>query len=1014
MAGYDGSIRIDTQINTRGFDKGARGLLSGVEKLGNSIRGLIGSLGFALGVAGLVSLGKQAIDTSSDIEEVQNVVDTAFGKMSFKMEEFAQNSVKQFGISKLSAKQLGSTFMSMGASMVDNMENASNMAIALTARSADMASFFNKSANETATALKSIYTGETETLKEYGVVMTEVNLQEFALQQGINKKISAMTQAEKVQLRYNYVMEQTSLAEGDFARTSDSWANQTRILSEQFKELLSVLGSGLITTLTPIVKLFNTILGQLIAMAKQIGGIVSKLFGISVPIASAAKGTADIASGMSGAADDMNSASNSANNLKKGVEKAGKAAKKSLAAFDKLNILTKETSSKKDNGGSGISGITNMPEVEMNTDKAESGLDAIVDKIQPIINKLKELAGISFQGFLKGLGDWKTRLDSIKKSVSSIGKSLLEIFTDPKVVSAANTYVKSVARILGTLVGSVASIGLTIATNLVGGIEKYLKQNKNRIKKYLISMFKIQTEINNLFSSLFESIAFIFEAFAGEQGQQFTANVISIFTSAFGGVTTLVSKIFRDIAGIIIKPFTENKEKFRTALQGFLGVLSEVTGTIKQSIQDTFDKFNNVYDKHFKPLFDSIASGLSSITGKILDFWTMQVQPLLKKMAKDFDSLWKNHIQPLLNKVANFLGKVADLIKVLWKKWIQPLIEWIIKNVWPKISPIIKNIWNGVKTVVGNIADALGGIIDVLGGVIDFLTGVFSGDWKKAWSGIKTVFSGIWTAIKSIVKAAINVVKTVISTALLKIKTAWEVGWSAIKTIASNVWSAIKGVFSGIGGWFKSKFDGAVKNIKSAFSGVAGFFGNVWKNIKGVFGNIADWFRNKFSKAWEAVKKVFSTGGKVFSGIKDGILSGLKTVINALIGGINKVIKIPFDGINTALKKIKNISILGKKPFDFIPEINVPQIPKLADGAVIRGGDPFMAVLGDQPRGQTNIEAPLATIEKAVSNALKKNGGMGGGNITLQAVLDGKIIYEETVKQNDIEFGRTGINRLAY
>jgi len=328
MAQYDGSIRINTAIDQRGFERGSRGLIQGMTRLGNSLRGMVSSLGFGLGIAGLVALGKQAIDTASDIQEVQNVVDTAFGSMSYKMEEFASTSVKQFGISQLSAKQLGSTFMSMGASMLDSAENASNMAINLTARAADMSSFYNKSIEETSTALKSIYTGETESLKEYGVVMTQVNLEEFARQQGINKSIQAMTQSEKVMLNYQYVMQQTSLAAGDFAKTSDSWANQTRILSEQFKELASVIGGGLIAALTPVVKFLNTILTMAIAVAKQIGALLGKLFGISMPIASAAKGASDIATGISNVADNADSAAGSAGNLKKGLDSAGKAAKK--------------------------------------------------------------------------------------------------------------------------------------------------------------------------------------------------------------------------------------------------------------------------------------------------------------------------------------------------------------------------------------------------------------------------------------------------------------------------------------------------------------------------------------------------------------------------------------------------------------------------------------------------------------------------------------------------------------
>lgn len=234
---------------------------------------------------------------------------------------------------------------------------------------------------------------------------------------------------------------------------------------------------------------------------------------------------------------------------------------------------------------------------------------------------------------------------------------------------------------------------------------------------------------------------------------------------------------------------------------------------------------------------------------------------------------------------------------------------------------------------------------------------------------------------------------------------------------AKNIWSFIKSPFLKAGKWFGDKFDGAYQKITGAFSGVSTFFTGVWSNIKGAFGNIVSWFRNKFSTAWEAVKKVFSTGGKVFTGIKDGILSGLKAVINGLISGINKVIKIPFDGINTALNKLKSISIVGQKPFGFLPTISVPQIPELANGAVIRGGDPFMAVLGDQPKGQTNIEAPLDTIRRANKDAvlevLSELGVTAGssrnyGNEKFVFQVDGKTFFEITRGEAQQYFRRTG------
>ena len=156
---------------------------------------------------------------------------------------------------------------------------------------------------------------------------------------------------------------------------------------------------------------------------------------------------------------------------------------------------------------------------------------------------------------------------------------------------------------------------------------------------------------------------------------------------------------------------------------------------------------------------------------------------------------------------------------------------------------------------------------------------------------------------------------------------------------------------------------------------------------------------------WQKVKDVFSTGGKVFTGIKDGILKGLKAVINALIKGINTVIKVPFDGINFALKKIKSIKILGKKPFDFISTIDIPQIPKLATGAVIPPNKEFLAMLGDQKSG-TNIEAPLDTITQAFRDVMSSYSGGQQGDIVIQ--IDGREVFRAVRSQANEFFNRTG------
>lgn len=435
------------------------------------------------------------------------------------------------------------------------------------------------------------------------------------------------------------------------------------------------------------------------------------------------------------------------------IKDQNKAQNKQLSNLDSLNNLTS------DMGAGADGGVGTMFEEAPIDSKILDFLQNIKDLLRPAIDYAQKLKDIFSQGFFDGLGDWDYRWKSIKDSIQSIKESLKDIFTDSGVLSAADKWAQSVAYMLGSLAGSMASIGLTIATNLIGGLSKYLSQNKERIKGYLISMFDIWTDVNYMFADLFQSIAYVFEAFASEQGQQLTANIIGIFTNAFMGITELASKLFRDIASIIIQPFVDNKEAFRIALEGFLGVLAEVTGTIKQGIDDTFDKLNEVYDEHFKPFFDSIANGLSDTVGKFLEFWNGSVHPILDDWAKSFDTLWKEHIQPMLNNFIELFGDAADFLKAIWENILKPWIDWIIKNILPVILPVIDTIVEQVFVLLGVISDVVKGIISVIRGIIQFLTGVFTGDWKKAWEGVTKIFDGIAQQIEGIINGMLGIIR---------------------------------------------------------------------------------------------------------------------------------------------------------------------------------------------------------------------------------------------------------------
>ena len=258
------------------FENLKTSILGAKDKLSEFTKAAIAA-GAALAVNKLKDIGSAAIETASDLREVQNVVDTSFGDLAYMMEDLADKAIETYGISKLTAKETGSTFMAMAKGMEIAPKTAADMSIALTELSADMASFYNVEQQVASTALNSVFTGETETLKKFGVVMTEANLNAFALEQGIEKTVKQMSQAEKVQLRYNYVMNQTSLAQGDFAKTSGEWANRSRVLQEEITELSTMVGEELINNLGDVQSKADSLF-DLVRDAKE-SGQLSEIIG---------------------------------------------------------------------------------------------------------------------------------------------------------------------------------------------------------------------------------------------------------------------------------------------------------------------------------------------------------------------------------------------------------------------------------------------------------------------------------------------------------------------------------------------------------------------------------------------------------------------------------------------------------------------------------------------------------------------------------------------------------------
>lgn len=726
MARSDGTVYIDTRVDTKGFQKG----MNAIEKQTGNMASTFGKLGKVIAatfaISKIVQFGKKAIELGSDLQEVQNVVDVTFTTMSDKVDEFAKSAIESAGLSETMAKKYVGTFGAMAKSFGFAESEAFNMSTALTQLSGDVASFYNLTQDEAYTKLKSVFTGETESLKDLGVVMTQTALDSFAMAEGLGKTTKQMTEQEKVALRYRFVLNQLSGASGDFARTSDSWANQVRMLKLNIESIMASVGQALINFFTPIIKLINVLLSKIATLANSFKAFSEMIMGKKSSssgggIGQTAEDLADLESGYGGAADK-------AEDLASATKKADKANQKYLSGLDEIRTFTSKQ--EEESGGiDALGGISGSPVDYGSVETGNQALEQTNSIMDKLLERMKELAGLFKKGFADGLGDVSSRLETIKKAAKSIKESLSYIF-DGEVEQAFNSMLDTFAYSLGQIAGSITSVGLSIGANLIGGISKYLETNKGRIKQYLINMMDISSDIMAQAGNFASAFAYIFEVVASESGQQITADIIGIFSEAFMGATQLALTFGRDIYKAVTQPIIENKEVIKNSLQDLLDGLSVITTAAREILTGIVDLIFLYYQERILPVIEGIKQNLSELI--------------------------ENHLTPFFSQLGEFLGVLGEAIKLLWDTILKPLIQWIIENIVPVIVPIV----NAIVTVVGN---AIGGIIDQitfllqgLTGLINFILGVFTGDWTRAWNGIKDIFSGIINSISSMIETFVN------------------------------------------------------------------------------------------------------------------------------------------------------------------------------------------------------------------------------------------------------------------
>lgn len=601
----------------------SKGLNTASSNLSRLLKTIIGFKG----IQGLFNFGKNAIKLGSDITEVENVVDTAFGSMAGHAYAFAATAKEQFGLSELAAKQYSGTMMAMLKSSgfdksEDMMRQAAKMSTTLAGLAGDIASFYNLETDEAFYKLRSAISGETEPMKALGVNMNIVNLEAFAMSRGITKAYKDMTLAEQATLRYNYILAKTTDAQGDFAKTSGTWANQLRLLKLNFESISAVIGQGLIAAILPAIKWLNALMSKLMEAAKVFRSFMYTLFG-------------KVEGSQGGVVDDL---AGSLEDVGDEAEDAGKKIKKNLLLpIDELNILSEETKLEDDLGiGDFDIGDFELDEFEeIDTTPISKWAQAIRDAIlaqdwEGLGKTLAELVNAGLQKIYDAIKAITPKVEQALKNFAKVFNSFvnwLDWDLLGKTIGAGiNLIVKAFNALFGDDGINLELLGQKLSTGLRGMIEEVNWQELgNAIGNYLMiawriaygfieDMWRINPE--TLLTGWAEAGIAIGETLAGIFERIDFVKISSVLTEGFKGALetfTFALNTFSDNLDWIVPKINLGLDRLYDGLKWDSTAGQDMGDKITAFTDSVSTAFNKLLDLDFGRVGQIIGAGITDI-----------------------------------------------------------------------------------------------------------------------------------------------------------------------------------------------------------------------------------------------------------------------------------------------------------------------------------------------------------------------------------------------------------------
>lgn len=932
-----------------------------------------------------------AIDISSSLTEVENVVRQTFGQYESLINNFAKTSIEKFGMSELSAKQFASRFQAMGTALDIPQGKMAKMSIRLTELAGDMASFYDVSQEDIAKSLQSVFSGTTAPMRRYGIDLTQATLKEWALKQGLDANISSMTQAQKAMLRYQYVLAHTTNITGDFARTADTWHNQITMLRENFKALGAVVGGGLINAFKPFIKVLNAVLQKVISFAEMVTNALGAIFGWKYE-ASKGAGLGGLADDIGSASDGMDDLSDAAGNAGKntgGIAKNAKKAKKEIQqatrAFDELKVISKQSKDKgsgsgnkgSGSGGSGAGGGTG----------ADGGLvqtDTIFKKFKSDIKDLEGL-GKAISGALidamRGI-KWDEVYAKASGFGSGLAKFLNGLFEGQKGTTLFGETGRLIANSLNTVLHGLDSFGTTFnwkqfGNSIADGINKFF-QNFD----FALLAQTLNSWAQGAFDAVTTALSKISWKDVWNGAKEFLSNLDVKTVAIIIGALTIkkilglhLAKTALDIIGTSISKAIAGSLASRLGVEiaANEGISVVLSTALSKKIGGAFATLGTTVSAGVKALFGSgaaesalsfispVAKAITGIGSVAIGAFTA-ISNFVTMLKNGFS--WLNEALMLVGVTITAVGAVilgvaaapaaiiagivaavataTVVVKDHWKE-IKGIFskagDWFNTNVIKPISGFFEGLWKSVSGFFSSLWKDISGVWKTVSGwfntnVINPIVSFFQGFSKR----VGQIFEGLWIIVKAVWIVVSDWFK---SKVIEPIKKNFELLKSTVSTAFKVLWTTVKSVWAVVSGWFKEHVTTPIKNaFSSAKESIQKAFSSAKTAVTGAWNSVSSWFKehvttpikNAFSKMKESVAEIFS---KLWNSVKSGVagamntvISRIETAINSLIGGVNTVLR-GFNSVVSAAAKVAKVKWSG---VDLVPKVSLPKVKAYATG----------------------------------------------------------------------------------